>query len=93
MKKYALNIALALVISAFATMPVRAETVRTCTSMYGGGEVCGESTTSVTTTVEHKTVDAGLDEMELWQVLAGVVSAAVVTSLLYKATYRWYILG
>ena len=44
--------------------PVSAETVRTCSSVYGGGEVCGETTTTVT--VEHQVVNAGIMDYELW---------------------------
>ena len=70
---------------------VRAETVKTCSTVYGGGEVCGETTTTVT--VEHKTVNAGIMDYELWQVVAGVLGIAVLASVLYKLSYRWYILG
>ncbi|KKU45625.1 MAG: hypothetical protein UX64_C0026G0001 [Microgenomates group bacterium GW2011_GWC2_46_7] len=74
-----------------SSTPVSAETVRTCSSVYGGGEVCGEATTSVT--VEHKTVAAGVNDLQLWQVIAGVAGIAFVSTLLYKLSYRWYILG
>lgn len=71
--------------------PVAAETVKTCSTVYGGGEVCGETTTTVT--VEHKTVNAGINDWELWQVVAGVLGIALVASVLYRLSYRWYILG
>ncbi|EKD80573.1 MAG: hypothetical protein ACD_40C00054G0006 [uncultured bacterium] len=83
-------IALVTVLLISAT-PVSAETVRTCSSVYGGGEVCGEATTTVT--VEHKTVAAGMNDLQLWQVIAGVALLASVSTLLYKLSYRWYILG
>lgn len=81
-------IALVTVILLSAT-PVKAETVRTCSSVYGGGEVCGETTTDVT--VEHKTVAAGANDIQLWQVMAGVAGIALVSTILYKLSYRWYI--
>lgn len=83
-------IVLVTLLFAFA-LPASAETVRTCSSVYGGGEVCGETTTTVT--VEHKTVDAGILDYELWQIVAGVFGVAVLTTVLYKLSYRWYIFG
>lgn len=71
--------------------PASAETVRTCSSVYGGGEVCGETTATVT--VEHKTVNAGILDYELWQIVAGVFGVAVLATVLYKLSYRWYIFG
>lgn len=84
-------IALVIVMLVVASTPARAETVRTCTSVYGGGEICGETTT--TTTVEHKVVETGVNGFELWQILAVVAGTAFVTTLLYKISYRWYIFG
>jgi len=72
-------------------IPASAETVRTCSSVYGGGEVCGETTTTVT--VEHQTVNAGIMDYELWQIVASVFGVAVLATALYKLSYRWYILG
>lgn len=68
-----------------------AETVRTCSSVYGGGEVCGESTTTVT--VEHKVVETGADDKQMIKVLLSVAGAALVATGLYKLTYKSYILG
>jgi hypothetical protein len=76
-----------LVISA---TPVSAETVRTCSSVYGGGEVCGE-----TTVTEQKAVivETAVDDKQVINFLMGIAGAAVVATVLYKLTYRSYILG
>lgn len=71
--------------------PAYAETVRTCSSVYGGGEVCGESTTNIT--VEHTIVDAGVGGTSIWQVIAMIGGAAAVATILYKISYKWYVLG
>lgn len=74
-----------------STSQVRAETVRTCSSVYGGGEVCGESTTNVT--VEHTVVNTAANDNQLIKILVSVLGAAVVATALYKLTYKSYILG
>jgi len=70
--------------------PVSAETVRTCSSVYGGGEVCGETTT---TTVTHTVVETGLSDNQVIKILASLAGAAILSSVLYKLTYKSYILG
>lgn len=75
---------------AFSTLPVHAETVRTCSSVYGGGEVCGESTTS---TVTHTVVETGAADNQILTILLGIAGAAALATGLYKLTYRSYILG
>lgn len=74
-----------------STLPVRAETVRTCSSVYGGGEVCGETTANVT--VEHKVVETGANDSQMIKLLLSIAGAAVVATGLYKLTYKSYILG
>lgn len=76
---------------AFSALPVSAETVRTCSSVYGGGEVCGESTTNVT--VEHKVVETAASDSQMIKFLLSIAGAAVVATGLYKLTYKSYILG
>lgn len=71
--------------------PVSAETVRTCTSVYGGGEVCGE--TSANVTVEHQVVETGIGDNLIVKILMGVAGAATLATVLYKLTYKSYILG
>ena len=89
MKKLMVLVAL-IIISA---TPARAETVRTCSSVYGGGEVCGENTTSET--VEHKVivVETGSNDAQMIKFLLSIAVAAVVATALYKLTYKSYILG
>ncbi len=74
-----------------STLPASAETVRTCSSVYGGGEVCGEST--INQTVEHKVVETGADENQAIKTLGSIAIAALVATALYKLTYKSYILG
>jgi hypothetical protein len=69
--------------------PVSAETVRTCSSVYGGGEVCGETTT---TTVTHTVVQTGAGDNML-SILSSIAGVAILTTLLYKLTYKSYLLG
>ncbi|KKU44799.1 MAG: hypothetical protein UX84_C0007G0023 [Microgenomates group bacterium GW2011_GWD1_47_13] len=83
-------IALVTLLFALAT-PVAAETVRTCSSVYGGGEVCGEATTNVT--IEHKVVETGISNEQIFKMLASVAGAALLATVLYKLTYKSYILG
>jgi hypothetical protein len=80
-------IASLIVLFALSATPVMAETVKTCRSIYGGGEVCGE------TTVEHKTVETGVSDLEMWQILSIVGGVALTATALYKLSYRWYIFG
>lgn len=74
-----------------STGTVRAETVRTCSSVYGGGEVCGETTTN--TTVTHTVVETGVADNQMLKMALGLVGAAVLATGLYKLTYKSYILG
>jgi len=84
-------IALVAVMFIVSSTPALAETVRTCTSVYGGGEVCGETTTTVT--VEHKVVETGFGDNQVVNLLLGLAGAAAIASVLYKLTYKSYILG
>lgn len=85
------NIVLATLFTLLAVAPVSAETVRTCSSVYGGGEVCGETTTT-TTTVTHEVVETGASN-DLYKLLGSFALAALVATGLYKLTYKSYILG
>jgi hypothetical protein len=67
--------------------PVSAETVRTCSSAYGGGEVCGETTTT------HTVVETGVGDTSALTILAGTLGFALLATILYKLTYKSYILG
>ena len=71
--------------------PVSAETVRTCSSVYGGGEVCGENTTN--TTVTHAVVETGVSDDQMIKLALGIAGAATLATVLYKLTYKSYILG
>lgn len=73
-----------------STAAVRAENVRTCSSVYGGGEVCGETTT---TTVTHTVVETGTGDNQMAKLLLSIAGAALVATGLYKLTYKSYILG
>ncbi len=75
-----------------STSTVSAETVRTCHSAYGTGEVCGESTTGETTTVVHNVVETGAGDQMIKTIL-GLAGAALTATVLYKLTYKSYILG
>jgi hypothetical protein len=77
---------------ALVAVPARAETVRTCSSVYGGGEVCGE-TNENTTTVVHEVVETGVADNEAFKILMSIASAAALATGLYKLTYKSYILG
>lgn len=66
------------------------ETVTCSTSQYGGA-VCGVSTS--TETISHEVVDTGIADWSIVQIIAFAGITAVAASLLYKASYRWYILG
>lgn len=70
---------------------VHAETVRTCSSVYGGGEVCGENTTN--TTVTHTVVETGASDNQMIKMILGLAGAAVLATGLYKLTYKSYIFG
>lgn len=74
-----------------STLPASAETVRTCSSNYGTGEVCGEST--VNQTVEHLAVETGEGDNQMIKTLGSIAMAALVATALYKLTYKSYILG
>lgn len=74
-----------------STLPASAETVRTCSSVYGGGEVCGEST--INQTVEHQVIATGEGDNQMIKTLGSIAIAALVATALYKLTYKSYILG
>ena len=75
-----------------STLPVRAETVRTCSSSYyGGGEICGEST--VNQSVEHLAVETAVSDNQMINILLSIAGAAALATGLYKLTYKSYILG
>lgn len=82
-------IVVATLLVAFST-PVHAETVRTCSSVYGGGEVCGETTTN---TVTHTVVETGASDNQMIKLLLSIAGAAIVATGLYKLTYKSYLLG
>lgn len=85
------QIVIATLFTLLSATPVFAETVRTCSSVYGGGEVCGETTTT-TTTVTHEVVETGVSN-DLYKLLGSFALAALVATGLYKLTYKSYILG
>ena len=64
---------------------VYADTVQTCENVYGGGEVCGSSTSPV--------VNTAMPSDQVAELAAGIVALAIVATVLYKISYRWYILG
>jgi hypothetical protein len=76
-----------------SVLPASAETVRTCSSVYGGGEVCGENTTTVVT--EHNIIETktGANDNQMIKLLLSIAGAAALATGLYKLTYRSYILG
>ena len=83
-------IALVIMSFVFATT-ASAETVRTCSSVYGGGEVCGETTSTVTVT--HTVVETGANDNQMVKMLLSIAGAAILATGLYKLTYKSYILG
>lgn len=85
------QIVIATLLTLLSATSVSAETVRTCSSVYGGGEVCGEATT--TTTVTHEVVETGANDNEMLKLLGSFALAALVATALYKLTYKSYILG
>ncbi len=76
---------------ALTVVPAHAETVRTCSNIYGAGEVCGETTAN--TTVEHKVVETGAGDNQMYKLIISLAGAALVATGLYKMTYRTYFLG
>lgn len=82
----------ALTLLALVAVPAHAETVRTCSSVYGGGEVCGETTTT-TETITHEVVETGLADNQAFRILLSIAGAAALATGLYKLTYKNYILG
>lgn len=80
----------ALTLLALVATPASAETVRTCSSVYGGGEVCGETTT---TTVTHTVVETGASDSQMIKLLLSLAGAAALATGLYKLTYKNYLLG
>lgn len=86
------QIVIATLLTFLSVAPASAETVRTCSSVYGGGEVCGETTTT-TTTVTHEVVETGANDSEMFRLLGGFALAALVATGLYKMTYKNYFLG
>jgi len=85
------QIVLVAILLGLSVSTVSAETVRTCSSVYGGGEVCGETT--VNTTVEHKVVETGASDNQMIKLLLSLSGAAIVATGLYKLTYKNYFLG
>ncbi len=73
-----------------SVLPASAETVRTCSSVYGGGEVCGETTT---TTVTHTVVETGANDNQMIKLLLSLAGSALVATGLYKLSYKNYFLG
>ena len=67
-----------------------AETV-TCRTEQYGGSICGVET-STSTTVEHK-YETGLSSRQFYTIIGSLLTSAVVASILYKLTYRNYLLG
>ncbi|GAB4026866.1 MAG: hypothetical protein Fur0011_3530 [Candidatus Microgenomates bacterium] len=88
MKKILATFVLLMQVSAVS---VSAETVRTCQVVYGGGEICGETTT--TATVKHEVVETGAGDLELFYFVGSFAGFAVVATGLYKLTYKSYIFG
>lgn len=82
------QIVIATLLTLLSASSVSAETVRTCQSIYGGGETCGE-----TTTVKHEVVETGANDNEMFTLLGSFALAALVATGLYKLTYKSYILG
>lgn len=85
------QIVIATIMLLASTSMVSAETVRTCSSVYGGGEVCGETTTN--TTVTHTVVETGANDAQMIKLLLSLSGAAIVATGLYKLTYKSYLLG
>ncbi len=73
-----------------SVLPASAETVRTCSSVYGGGEVCGETTT---TTVTHVVEETGANDNQMIKLLLSLAGSALVATGLYKLSYKNYFLG
>lgn len=88
MKKILATLLLLMQVSAVS---VSAETVRTCQVVYGGGETCGETTT--TETVTHEVVETGAGDIELLYFVGSFAFAALAATGLYKLTYKAYIFG
>ena len=79
-------------LTVLAVVPVaHAETV-TCSSSQYGEAICGAET-STETTVTHETVNAGIADWSLVEIIAFAGIVGVAATLLYKASYRWYIFG
>lgn len=74
-----------------STSAVSAETVRTCSSIYGGGEVCGETT--ITSTPTHVVTATSVSSNDMVKLMLSLALAAGFATGLYKLTYRSYILG
>ena len=75
-----------------SVLPVRAETLRTCSSVNSGPEVCGETTVNPPVVV-HKVVETAASYNQMITLLLSVALVALVTSGLYKLTYKSYIFG
>lgn len=76
-----------------SVVPASAETVRTCSSVYGGGEVCGENTTTTTVTHSITETKTGAADNEMIKLALGLAGAALTATALYKLTYKSYLLG
>lgn len=86
------QIATLLVLAALVVAPkAQAVTVDCSATGQYGGSVCGVTTTEETVT-EHK-YDTGIADWQLWQVVAAIGAVAFVSTVLYRATYKLYILG
>lgn len=86
-----------LLVAVLAVVPVvRAETITTtienCTTDQYGGSTCGKTTTTEVVS-KHEVVETGVEDWEMWQVMAALLVPAVVATYLYKKSYSWYILG
>ena len=78
--------------------PALAETVTSttdsCTTTQYGGRVCGTSSSvQVTTTHDATEVKSGVNDWEMGSVIALLGISAVLATIFYKLSYRWYILG
>lgn len=80
-----------LIVTALVVAPsASAETV-TCRTEQYGGSICGVET-STSTTVEHR-YNTGISSREFYTIIGSLFGAAIVATLLYKLTYRNYLLG
>jgi hypothetical protein len=76
-----------------STASVKAETLRTCSSVYGGGEVCGETTTETKVTHDIIATRTGANDNQMIKLALSIAGAALTATVLYKMTYKNYFLG